>query len=274
MNILDNPQNTNRPLRTWLGYGAEFITILFALLVLSGRVYAQSYWNVFGLSPELVGSNFLNYAIVSPNVALASILMAAGTISFVAIYFRRNTIDIVGNSNLRITFIVGWVVFLLGVYGTVVLRINSSSWTAGVAGIVFGMAYLFSIGGLMTWLQAMLKLENKEPSKLERSLLGWTKKVPFIIIQIFFIVGILTVSLWGILDTSQKFGANEAKFALVTKPEVILTLDSTKGFEDITTISKTGNVNITNASIVLQTQGFTYFCYGFTKDPLQLLVRA
>jgi hypothetical protein len=76
------------------------------------------------------------------------------------------------------------------------------------------------------------------------------------------------------LDTSQKFGANEAKFSLVTKPEVTLTIDSSKGFEDIVTISNAGNININNAIIVLETQGFTYFCYGFTKEPLQLLVRA
>ena len=45
---------------SWLGYGAEILTVFFALIVLTGRVYAQSYWNVFGLAAQQIDNNFLN----------------------------------------------------------------------------------------------------------------------------------------------------------------------------------------------------------------------
>jgi len=65
---------------------------------LTGRVYAQSYWNVFGLAAQQIDNNFLNYAIMSPNVAVASVLMAVGTICIVSM-FRNQLPDLIGNKD-------------------------------------------------------------------------------------------------------------------------------------------------------------------------------
>lgn len=91
--------DTGKYRASWLAYGAEILTIFFALAILTGRVYSQSYWNVFGLSPELLDTELINYAIMSPNTALASVLMAIGTVILVT-FFRRHHPDIIGKGNL------------------------------------------------------------------------------------------------------------------------------------------------------------------------------
>ncbi|MBA7525599.1 hypothetical protein ES705_17752 [subsurface metagenome] len=257
---------------SWLGYGAEILTIFFALAVLTGRVYAQSYWNVFGLSPELIDTTFINYAIMSPNTVLASMLIAISTV-VLATFFRRRPPDIIGSYSPRVLSIIGMLAFVVGLSAFIVLKVDLSTWIPGTVGIVFGFGYLMAIGGLTFWLQALLKGEKKKPSKLDDFLFGWGKKVPFILIQIFFILAFLSVSLWGILSTAQTFGANEAKFMYNTRPIVTLELDSSKGFEDIALVSDPNSAVISNVKIIAETGGFLYIA-RLTKTPPQLNVRA
>jgi hypothetical protein len=265
-------KDTGKSRASWLWYGAEILTIFFALAVLTGRVYSQSYWNVFGLSPELIGTNFVNYAIVSPNAALASVLMAVGTVALV-LFFRRQPPDIIGNYSPSVVSVIGWSAFWIGVFAIgIILKVDSSKLANGIAGMVFGFGYLVTIGGLIVWAQALSK-ENKEPSKLDKFLLGWAKKVPFILIQIFFVVGIVSASLWGILDTAQKFGANEAKFMYNTRPIVTIQLDSSKGFEDIALVLNPNSVVISNYMIITEAGGFLYIA-RLTENQSRLNVRA
>jgi hypothetical protein len=270
---LMDSKDASKPRTSWLWYGGEILTIFFALAVLTGRVYAQSYWNVFGLSTELIDTSFVNYAIMSPNAALASMLMAAGTVVLLAVFFRRQPPDIIGNYSPRVVYVIGWLAFIAGLYATLILRVDSSTWTLGTAGMVFGLGYLISIGGLIAWVQAALKQEKKEPSKLDNFLFGWVKKVPFILVYIFFVVAFILVSLWGILDTAQKFGANEAKFMYNTSPIVTLQLDSSKGFEDIALVSSPNSAVISNYRIITEAGGLLYIA-RLAENPPQLNVRA
>ncbi len=260
---------------SWLGYGAQILTLFFALAILTGRVYAQSYWNVFGLSPELINTTFIDYAVMSPNAALASILIAIGTIVVVA-FMRQRTPDIIGSHSPKDISIIGTVAILIGVSAFLVLKLDSSTWPSGAAGLLLGLGFLLYIGGLITFMQALgvsIKKERKEPSKLVKFLFGWTKKLPFIIIHILFIALILSTGLWGILDTAQRFGANEAKFMYLNRPTTTIELDSSKGFEDIVLVADPGSAVISNFTIIAETNGFLYIT-RLTVKPLQFNVRA
>ncbi|HUT96804.1 MAG TPA: hypothetical protein VMW60_01650 [Dehalococcoidales bacterium] len=269
-------QEAGKPRASWLWYGGEILTLFLALTVLTGRVYSQSYWNVFGLSPELIGTNFVNYAIVSPNAALASLLMALGTVALVAILVRRQPTNIIGTSSPTAVYYIGCSTCFIGliVIG-IIMQVDSSKWTNGTAGMVFGLGYLVFVGGLIAYMEALSKKwEGKGPSKLDKFLLGWVKKVPFILVQIFFIVGIISASLWGILDTAQKFGANEAKFMYNTRPWVTIQLDSPTGFEDLTVSLSSDGATLVRVKMITEASGFLYVTPGFTQAQEKLHIRA
>lgn len=137
--------------QSWLGYGAEILTIFFALAVLTGRVYTESYWNVFGLSADFIDTNFVNYAIVSPNAVLASVLMAIGTAAMLA-YFRH-PIDIVGTLKPDVVYAVGLSFFWGGLFTIgMITKVDTSAWPNGTVGLLFGFAYLAAIGGQVIWI--------------------------------------------------------------------------------------------------------------------------
>lgn len=260
---------------SWLGYGTQILTIFFALAVLTGRVYAQSYWNVFGLSPELLNTTFIDYAVMSPNATLASILIAIGTVAIVA-FMRQRTPDIIGSHSPKAISIIGTVAMLIGISSFIILKLASSAWPPGTAGLFLGLGFLLYIGGLMAFTQALgasIRKEKKEPPKLVRFLFGWTNKLPFIVIQILLIALILSSGLWGILDTAQRFGANEAKFMYINRPTATIELDSSKGVEDIAFVVNPSSAVIPNFTIIAETSGFLYIT-RLTAEPLQFNVRA
>ncbi len=266
-------KGTDKSRKLWLGYGAELLTIFFALAVLTGRVYAESYWNVFGLSSELIGITFVDYAIMSPNAVLASVLMALGTVAMIA-FFMRQPYDFVGDYNPKVLYVIGWLIFGTGLATIgIIPRANLSAWTTGTAGIAFGFGYLISIIGLVIWTQAILKWQGKEQSKLDSIIIGWIKRIPFNLILVFSVIMILASGLWGILDTAEKFGANEAKFVYNNRPIVIIQLDSPKGFEDLPLISTADEASL-EAKIITEANGFLYFSVGVTQSPRKILVRA
>lgn len=273
-NGLIEQKDTGESRRVWLGYGAEFLTIFFALAILTGRVYAQSYWNVFGLSSELIGITFVDYAIMSPNAVLASVLMAACTVVMI-VFLMRQPYDLVGDCSPRVLYVIGWSAFWAGLFTIFMIpKVNSSTWIAGTAGIAFGLGYLIAIIGQVIWVQAALKLQKKEQSKLDKILAGWINKLPFTLTRIFFAIVIVSAGLWGILDTAQKFGANEAKFMYNTRPWATLQLDSLIGLEDLASVSTPNDAVISNVKIITEAGGLLYIS-RLTQPPSQLLhVRA
>ena len=202
--------NTNKEKISWLGYEAEVLTVFFALIVLSGRVYAQSYWNVFGLSAQFVDNNFINYAIMSPNVAIASVLMALGTI-FMVLIFRKQPIDFISGNNPKVASNVGFILFWVGLFfvGFITL-IDASRWTLDTPSLVYGLAYLSFLGGFYTWMMAAIQIDDKTSLRIAKTF-RWLRNIPFIFIQVLFMILFAGSSLWGVMDMAQKFGANEAK---------------------------------------------------------------
>lgn len=268
-------KNTDKSGVLWLGYGAELLTIFFALVVLTGRIYAQSYWNVFGLSAELIDTAFINYAVMSPNTAIASMLIAISTMIVVVTLLKQRPTDFVGNGNPRVAYFVGLSMFLLGLFAVgLILKVNSSSWTSGTAGLAFGLGFLSFVGGTLIWIQAGLKLEENKQPKWEVAVFRWFRNVPLILLQIFIVVGFAAGSLWAITDTAQKFGANEAKMMYDMRPVVTLQLDSPEGFED-SLLTPNSNVEASvRVKIITEAGGFLYVSTGVTKTPLQIHVRA
>jgi hypothetical protein len=267
-----NSNDKDKSRVSWLLYGGEILTIFFALAVLTGRIYTLSYWNVFGLPPELSDTAFIDYAIVSPNTTLASMFMAVGTVAMIAC-FRRQPYDFVGNSSPKAIGIIGWLAFCVGVFTIgIITKVDSSKWTIGTVGIAFGLGYFLAIGGEVAWAQAALK-QQKELSKLEKILFGWLKKVSIILVQIIIMIGLVSASLWAIVDTAQKFGANEAKMMISTGPDVTIQLDSPKGFEDLA-FSNTAGAVLLKVRIITEAGGFLYVSPGVTITPPQIYIRA
>jgi hypothetical protein len=237
-------KDTGKSRESWLGYAAEFLTIFFALALLAGRVYAQSYWNLFGLSPDLVDINPVNYAIISPNTAVASVIMAAGTVALIAL-FRRRPPDFVGDYPSTIAWI-GGLAFVGGLFAiSIIPRVNLSDWIAGTAGLAFGVGFLCFSGGSIIMMEAFLKLEKKPSPRWVIAVNQWfrkhvaakffkprspsahtkKRKFPIAVIQVFVVVGIAAASLWAILDTAHKFGVDEAVMTYDARPWVTLLLD-------------------------------------------------
>lgn len=261
---------------SWLSHGAEFLTIFFALALLAGWVYAKSYWNSFGLSPELVGTSVINYAIISPNTAIASALMAAGTVAMLAL-LRRQFPDLLYDHHLKAASWIGGFALLAGItVASVIPQVNTSSWPAGTAGLAFGIGYLFVIGGFLVIGEAGNKLDRMQSKPPSRFII-WLKKylpVKFAVIEIIFMVCIAAASLWGILETAREFGVNEAAMFYDTRTIVTIRLDSQEGFEDLVYASSSNGSALVQAKIITETGGFLYVSPGVTKEPPQLYVRA
>jgi hypothetical protein len=257
----------------WLGYGAEILTVFFALIVLAGRVYAQSYWKVFGLSAQTIDNNFVNYAIMSPNIAIASVLIAMSTI-FMIFIMRKQPTDITGGNNPKVVARIGFVIFWIGLFivGLIPL-IDASRWILGTPGLVYGLAYLSFLGGFYTWMTAAVQLDDKTKSKIVATL-GWVKNIPFIYVQVFFIVLFAASSIGLLMDVAQKFGANEAKEAYITSPVENIDLSQSKGFEDIVMSLNPDGTSLIQVKILAQANGFFYVSPGGTVNPPQLDIRA
>lgn len=267
-------KDSDKSRESWLGYGAGFLTVFLALTILAGRVYAQSYWNVFGLSPEFIDTTFINYAIMSPNTAVASVLMAISTVVIIAL-LRRQPPDFVGDSNPKVAYFIGFLIFLAGLFAMVIIpRVNLSSWISGTAGLAFGLGFLSFIGGMLIWMQAGLKLEKKERPKWEIAFFRWLRSIPFVLVQIFIMIGFAATSIWAIVDTAQKFGVNEALTMYNTRPMLTLQLDSPKGFEDLAMSTDPGGATLLKVKIIAEAGGFLYVSPGVTQNPQQIHIRA
>lgn len=271
-------KDMSRSMVSWPVYGAEFLTIFFALALLSGRVYAESYWNVFGLSPELVGSTFINYAIVSPNTAVASVLMAAGTVGLIRVFTRRPPPDFIGDLHPKAAIITGALVFGVGVLAiSIIPRVNLSTWIDGTAGLAFGTGFLCFTWGFIIWMQASMKQETKPQPRWVFAIDQWVRKhvaVKLAVIQVFVVVGLTTTSLWAMLDTADKFGFNEAVTTYDTIPVATLLLDSPIGFEDLVYSSNAIDSALMRVKIITEAGAFLYVSPGVARTPLQLYVRA
>lgn len=268
------PKDSGKLRELWLGYGAGFLTVFFALTILAGRVYAQSYWNVFGLSPEFIDTTFINYAIMSPNTAVASVLMAISTVVIIAL-LRRQPPDFVGDNNPKVVYFIGFLTFSAGLFAIAIIPlVNLSTWTSGTAGLAFGLGFLSFIGGALIWMQAGLKLEKKERTKWEIAFFRWLRSIPFVLAQIFIMISFTAASIWAIVETAQKFGVNEAWMMYDTRPIVTLQLDSPIGFEDLVLTSNPSGAASLKVKIITETGGFLYISPGFTQTPHQLHVRA
>jgi len=262
--------DTNKNKISWLGYGAEILTVFFALIVLAGRVYAQSYWNVFGLSAQQIDNNFINYAIMSPNVAVASVLMALGTIFMISV-MKKQTADIASDNNSKIVYIAGSIMFIIGgIFVGLMLKIDASSWTLGTPGLVFGIAYLVCLSGFYALMTASVKVDEKKKTKIVATF-GWLRNIPFIFVQVIFIIGFAGSSLWGVMDMAQKFGANEAKEMFNSKPFTNIQLDSPNGFQDLVILSAFG-APLLHVKILTEAGGFFYVTPGLNENPYAIFV--
>ena len=254
---------------SWLGYGAEILTVFFALIVLAGRVYAQNYWHVFGLSAQIIDNNFINYAIMSPNVAIASVIIALGSIFMVSI-FRQPGLDHFTGTNSKALSTAGFVFFWIGFFFVGFTNlIDTSGWTLGTPGLLFGLAYLSLLGGFYVWMTVAIQADVKNNTKIIAAL-GWLRTVPFIIVQIFFIIIFAGISIWGIMETAQKFGTNEAKEEYNAKPFVNLQLDSAMGFQGFV-LQGTSTLHV---KIIAESEGFFYVSPGIVTNPAELIVLA
>lgn len=141
-------EDTGKPRASWLWYGAEILTIFFALAVLTGRVYAQSYWGVFGLPPEVISTNFVDYAIMSPNAALACVIIAISTVVVIAL-IRQKPPYFKSDSNPWVIYFAGGAAFLGGVFIICIIpRVDLSAWIPGTAGLALGLGYLSCWGDM------------------------------------------------------------------------------------------------------------------------------
>jgi hypothetical protein len=262
--------------KSWLGYGTEFITIFAALLVLAGRVYVQSYWNVFGLTPEITNNSLLDYAIVSPNVAILSVFITASTVLIISI-FRNKIPDIIGDKNPKISFYIGIIIVWVGLsIISLITKLPLSKMTPGLAGLLFGLGYLGFIFGPWLWFQAGIKLENNAAPtwKWQIVFTNWVQNIPRIILLGAIIIVFSTTSLWALVDTAEKFGANEAKFAYDNRPIVGIQLDSPKGFEGLPSLITNNRTTILGAKIITENSDFLFVDAIYSANRTSLHVMA
>jgi len=258
---------------SWLGYGAQILTLFLALAIIAGRIYTQRYWSVFGLAPDFNSVPLINYAIASPDVAVASLFIAVGTTAtIIVVFIKQRSFDTIGSLNPRIVYTAGCFMFFTGIFGVgLIARVDLSSWAAGTVGLVFGISYFVGLVGVLTWVQAALKLQ-KEPLKPSK-VFQWLKKIPPYSTRTFFVAGIFITSLWGIFETAWQFGSNEAKFMYNTKPMVSIQLESPTGFEDFISTAFESAI-ILRAKIIEQDSEFLYVSPGLTGTPQQLHILA
>lgn len=256
----------------WWGYGAQLLTVFLALAIVAGRIYTQRYWNVFALAPDLSDIQFINYAVISIDTTVASMFIAVGTTAITIIFFRQQPYDIVGGLNPRVVYSIGFVLFLVGSVGAgLITEADLSSWASGTVGLVFGVAYLFSLIGAVIYAEAVLKLQKKPPKWSK--VFDWLRQIPPNSVRSFFVALIAIVSLWGIFAIAWQFGANEAKFMYNTKPYVSIQLDSPAGFEDLVSTNSQG-VAFLRVKIITEDGGLLYVSPGITKSPQKLYIRA
>ena len=197
--------------------------------------------------------------------------MAVGTICIVSM-FRNQLPDLIGNKDPQTSLKLGFVVLSIGlVIGALILGINTSAWTSGTPGMVFGLANLFCLAGVYVIMLARSKLNEKE---VLPKYLAWLKNTPAMFVQVFFILIFVGLSFWGITDMAHLFGTNEAKEAYITSPVADVELNSPKGFENIaTSVNPDGNVVI-KVKILVQANEFLYVSPGGNLNPPQLDIRA
>jgi len=270
-------KDTGKARESWLGYVAEFLTIFFALALLTGRIYAESYWKVFGLSPEFLDSVLVDYAIVSPNTAVASVLMAASTVAITRVFVRRPP-NFVGDRNPNAASIIGAFAWVAGVSAiSIIPRVNLSTWVDGTAGLAFGLGFLCFNGGLLLWMQGAIKAEKKPQPRWVLAVEQWIRNhiaIESVVVRIIVVIGLAATSFWAMMDTANKFGFYEAVMTYDQRPVAMLLLDSPTGFEDLVSAPNASGSALMKVKIITEAGGFLYVSPGATPTPLQLHVRA
>ncbi|MBN1692913.1 MAG: hypothetical protein JW845_05095 [Dehalococcoidales bacterium] len=272
---IDEFKKTSKTEPAWLAYGAVILTIFFAFIILAGRIYTQSYWGVFGLTPEILNINFINYAVISPNVAIVSVIIAVSCILLI-IFFKQRFPDFMYEvSNIKALGIVGIIAVSLGIFGvTLIPTLDLSSWTPGLAGLAYGISFLLFVWGWLFWFQAGMMQKGTTPSPWMIRCFSWIKNVPRVIILGFFIVGFSAITIWAMAVTAQQFGSNEAKFMYNTRPVAELQIDSPNGFEDLPLLIKPNGDAVFMAKILTESSEFLYVSTGFNDDKTSLFVKA
>lgn len=170
-----------------------------------------------------------------------------------------------------------WGFFIGFIIVITVPDINTSKWTPGTPGLLFGLGYLGFICGMVLINHAAIKIDkeyNRPQSKWEAAIIRGLRNVPKIIFLGMSIILFASSAVWSIASNAQAFGKNEAKLMLSARPEAVLSVDSQIGFEDIVSVNGLGDVTIEKIGIIIEANGILYFSNNFTIDSPQLNVRA
>lgn len=262
---------------SWLGYGAQIIALFLALEILAGRVYEYSYWAFFGLSTELIDTNFINYAVMSPNVAVASVIIAIVSILIIT-SLRRRIPDFIGENNPQNVFYFGIGLICLGfVVISIVLVCNTSVWASGIAGLLYGFGYFGIFAGLFVVLEVESRKDDKNLYKQQKpeSIISRIQRIiPRALILVFCVVCMVFASFASILLAAHNFGTNEARFTHERRPISIVYLDSAYGFENMPIISTPNGELFMETKIIIETGGFLYVSTNIKADSEKLSILA
>jgi hypothetical protein len=265
-------KNLEKPTLPWLKYGTEILTIFSALAILTGRIYTVSYWNTFGISPDLSDIPFVNYAIVSPNTAVACMFLAVAAVMML-IFFKKQPYDLIGQNSPTFCYIIGWLAFWVGAFTAgIITQCDLSSWPNGTVGLVLGLAYFFAFGGQIVLTQAMLK-NQKDLSKTDKVFLGWLRKIPIILIQVIIVLSLVSAALWGIFATAEQFGTNEAKMTYNIRPIVTIQLDSPVGFVGFDVATNPDSTTLNGVRIIKEAGELIYIAGLTNTTPQKLYIR-
>jgi hypothetical protein len=253
--------NPNKPKWILIKYGAGFLTIFFALALLTGRISMQSYWNEYGLSLDIVNSSFMNFAIASPNTTIASILIAAITVMLWAsmekfvIFFK--------DLNRIVLLLIGLSIFTVGLltigYN---LFLDQTGWPNGLAGLVYGIGYFCFILGtiLMTATSHRFVLKENSTTKNQFYMSLKFSTIMLVVASILVIYG----TVGTILTRAEKFGIADAHNDYNKKPLVTLQIDSSNGFGDLAYTLNDDETIIKDVKMITEFGDFLYISSNTT----------
>jgi len=150
--LTDKPQEKDTHKKSkwsWIGNGAEFLSIFIALALLTGRVSVQSYWNQYGLSLDIANTNIVNYAVASPNTTLASIIISLSIVAFIW-FIQQKDLHLTNSPNISQTICLGFTLFFIGVSVVMIFTFyNFPTLVYGLAGIFLGSGFITFITGII-----------------------------------------------------------------------------------------------------------------------------
>lgn len=270
--------SNNTTSSTWIGYLASSITVLFALIVLTGRIYAESYWHVFGLSPALAGMSVIDYAVMSPDTAIASALLALCAV-LLFLSFRGEP-RFVTTDNWRIVLGIGIGISAVGIVGSLSITnvVHRPMLFPGFRGFLLGAGQILWVAGTDLYMSCVSVLPEKTLYVLDKlysvsgrslelvSLLHWGLSA----ITVAFLL-LLTLSM------ASSFGHDDAVFMYKTAHPAMIQVDSTKGLGTVVTPENTDNTTFVEAKVITEAGGFLYVTTNLTMPSdrhQQLIIRA